>query len=195
MTKLTKEFYLRDDVNQIARDLLGKIVFTRIEGVVSAGKIVETEAYSFREKACHAHMKRFTERTKIMFMPGGHAYVYLCYGIHNLFNIVTNTEGLPEAVLIRAVEPHKNIEIMRERRRTTDKHLTSGPGKLSEALGITRKLNGIPLSGNDLWIEEGEEYREADIISTTRIGVDYAGEDAMLPWRYYIRDNTFVSKK
>lgn len=194
--KLTQNFYCRHDVNLIARELLGKIIYTNIGGELTAGKIIETEAYSYSEKACHAYSHRHTTRTSIMFGAGGHAYVYLCYGIHELFNIVTNHQDTPEAVLIRAVEPVEGWEHMRKRRGTSDLMLTSGPGKLTQALGIDRNLNGINLWGDKIWLEDnGNQLKAEDVVQTTRIGVDYAKEDALLPWRYYVKGNPFVSKK
>lgn len=195
---LPQSFYLQDDVVQIARKLLGKIVVTDIGGQITLSRIVETEAYNgSTDKACHAHLNRKTSRTRVMFEEGGRSYVYLCYGIHNLFNIVTNAENEPNAVLVRAVEPIEGIEAMVERR-NIKKHvnLTNGPGKLSSALGITRSLNDILLYDNNspIWIAD-EGWEETEIIETSRIGVDYAEEDALLPWRFYIKDNPYVSKK
>ena len=194
--KLSQNFYYREDVNLIARELLGMVIFTNIDGQITAGKIVETEAYSYREKACHAYGHRHTSRTSVMFGAGGHAYVYLCYGIHELFNIVTNQKDTPEAVLIRAVEPVEGWEYMRLRRSTSDLMLTSGPGKLTKAMGICRKLNGAHLQSDQIWLEDRDfQPNDKEIVQTTRIGVDYAREDALLPWRYYLRNNPFVSKK
>lgn len=194
--KLDQNFYLNTDVVQVAKDLLGKIIYTRINGDCVAGKIVETEAYSYREKACHAYNYRKTTRTRTLYMEGGHAYVYLIYGIYELFNIVTNITDVPEAVLIRAVEPVEGWEVMRDRRKVEDKNLTSGPGKLSLAMGIDRNLNGLSLMSDKIWLEEDNFQPIKDkIVETTRIGVDYAGEDALLPWRFYIKNNPFVSKK
>lgn len=194
--KLDQNFFCRDNVTEVALDLLGKIIYTNIDGIVTAGKIVETEAYSYIEKACHAYGRRYTDRTSVMYNPGGHAYVYLCYGIHELFNIVTNVRDVPEAVLVRAVEPVEGWDIMRQRRGTSDLNLTSGPGKLTRALGIDRRLNGISLYGDKIWLEDdGIEADDVSIVHTTRVGVDYAREDAELPWRYYLKHNPFVSKK
>lgn len=193
---LDQDFFRRPDVVSISRELLGKILCTNINNEITAGRIVETEAYSYREKACHAYNYRHTSRTSVMFGPGGHAYVYLCYGIHELFNIVTNERDIPEAILIRAVEPVKGWEYMRERRGTSDLMLTSGPGKLTRALGIDRNLNGVEMWSNKIWLEDdGWQLKAEDIVQTTRIGVEYAKEDALLPWRYYVRGNPFVSKK
>jgi DNA-3-methyladenine glycosylase len=195
--KLSEDFYLGKDVVKIARNLLGKGLFTRIDGVVTAGMIVETEAYSWKERGCHAFEARKTQRNAIMFEKGGHAYVYLCYGIHYLFNVVTNTTGTADAVLIRALEPLIGIEEMKLRRgaRVPDFHLTSGPGKLSKALGIDRSLNGKYLRENEVWIEDlGKKMTPKHIEVSPRIGIDYAGEDAQLPWRFNLKGNLWVSQ-
>jgi DNA-3-methyladenine glycosylase len=193
--RLTPEFYLDKNVVKIARSLLGKTLFTRIDGHVTAGKIVETEAYSWKERGCHA-FKGKTNRNAVMFDEGGVAYVYLCYGIHQMFNIVTNHKGSADAVLIRALEPVLGIEIMKERRGRigNEFQLTSGPGKLSRALGIDRNLNGKSLFQNEVWIEDGgASLPSKKIVSSKRIGIDYAGEDALLPWRFTIKDSLWVS--
>jgi DNA-3-methyladenine glycosylase len=195
--KLERDFYLRRNVVKIARELLGKVLFTRIKGVVTAGKIVETEAYSWKERGCHAYRARKTARNAVMFEDGGLAYVYLCYGIHFLFNVVTNREDVPEAVLIRALEPLTGVEEMKLRRSifTKDIHLTSGPGKLTKALGIGRTFNGKSLRDDEIWIEDsGMKVAQRNIVTSERIGIDYAGEDARLPWRFTIEGNAWVSK-
>ncbi len=195
--KLPQSFYIRNDVVQIAKDLLGKYLFTNIGGNLTAAKIVETEAYNGRtDRACHAFNRR-TVRTETMYQQGGIAYVYLCYGIHHLFNVVTNREGLADAVLVRGVEPVYNLPIMQERRGKPIRlrQLTAGPGTLSKALGITRSLNGIDLSGDTIWLAQGVDVKEVDMVAATRIGVDYAGDDALLPWRFYVRGSAFVSVK
>lgn len=195
--RLTESFYKRTDVVRIARDLLGKSLFTRIDGVVAGGVIVETEAYSWRERGCHAFGKRQTGRNAIMFEEGGFAYVYLCYGIHHLFNVVTNVSGVPEAVLVRALEPTHGQEEMRIRRGDSipDLQLTSGPGKLTRALGIDRKFNGKFLSGDEIWIENlNGRVSGQQIGSGPRVGIDYAGDDAALPWRFWLKNNPWVSR-
>ena len=192
---VSKSFFQRKNVVQIAKELLGKTIATEIYGQVTSGIIVETEAYSFRERGCHAYQNRMTERNRVMFEEGGVAYVYLCYGIHNLFNIVTNKSDKAEAVLIRSLQPVQGEDLMLERMRTTSlKRITSGPGKLTKALGIDRSHNGKDLMTSDLWIEEGIRVAKKDIVAVTRIGIDYAGEDAKLPWRFYLNDNAWVSK-
>jgi DNA-3-methyladenine glycosylase len=192
---LSKSFFQRKNVVQIAKDLLGKTIATVSNGQVTSGIIVETEAYSFRERGCHAYLNRMTERNRVMFDEGGIAYVYLCYGIHNLFNVVTNKSDKAEAVLIRSLQPVEGEELMKERMRTTSlKRITSGPGKLTKALGIDRTHNGKNLMSSDLWIESGIKVAKNEIVSSTRIGIDYAGEDAKLPWRFYLKDNVWVSR-
>jgi len=182
---------------RIARELLGKSLYTRIDDTVTGGTIVETEAYSWKERGCHAYDNRKTARNAVMFGPGGHAYVYMCYGIHFLFNVVTNTAETADAVLIRALEPHTGVAAMEERRgKLTNRfHLTSGPGKLTRALGIDRLWNGASLQQDKVWIaDDGLRIRRSDIVAGPRIGIDYAGEDALLPWRFSVRGNPWVSK-
>ena len=192
--KLDRSFYLRDDVVQIAKDLLGKVLVTSFGGVITAGKIVETEAYCGRgDKACHANGRR-TSRTEVMYGQGGVAYVYLCYGIHHLFNVVTNAEGLADAVLIRALEPMACIDVMKIRRGQTKGKLASGPGTLTQAMGIKTSMTQTDLLGDDIWIGVSKSSDPFQIVADQRIGVDYAQEDALLPWRFTIKDNKFVSK-
>jgi DNA-3-methyladenine glycosylase len=196
--KLNEEFYQGANVVEIARNLLGKALFTRKKKVVTGGIIVETEAYSWKEKGCHAFNARKTDRNSIMFDSGGHAYVYLCYGIHHLFNVVTNVAGTADAVLIRALEPLEGIEEMKKRRGALANpfHLTSGPGKLSKALGIDRSFNGKYLLNDEVWIEDlGKKIAKVDIEASPRIGIDYAGEDALLPWRFTVKKNLWVSRR
>ncbi len=193
--KLEESFYLRQDVVKIAKELLGKVLFTKVRGKVTAGIIVETEAYSEQEKGCHAY-RGMTERNKVMFGAGGASYVYLCYGIHHLFNIVTNVEGIADAVLIRAIEPHLGEEHMLRRLKATSAgKIGSGPGKLTKALGIDRRFNGKYLLSDDVWVEDvGIQLAKGKIVTRKRIGIDYAGQDALLPWRFSIKDNPWVSK-
>lgn len=197
--KLSHEFYLRTNVITIAKDLLGKILVTRIDDILTAGRIVETEAYNGAiDKASHAFGNRRTQRTEIMFAGGGCAYVYLCYGVHHLFNVVTNTENIPHAVLIRAVEPIVGMEAMLQRTKKIklDHSITKGPGNLSKALGISTKLTGKSLVSDELFIAEDDyKINKKDIIATTRIGVEYSGEDALLPYRFILKNNPFVSGK
>jgi DNA-3-methyladenine glycosylase len=198
---LGNEFYDRDDVITIAKELLGKVLVTNINNVYTSGIITEVEAYKAPEdKASHAYNNRRTPRTEIMFRHGGHAYVYLCYGIHHLFNVVTGPEDSAHAILIRAIEPIDNIEEMMSRRKQTNLHtrLSSGPGTLTLALGINRHHSGTNmLAGKtDIWIEDRQIYYEEDqIVSTSRIGIDYAEEWKDKPWRFYIKDSKWISKR
>ena len=192
--KLPQSFYQRSNVVQVAKDLIGKILVTSVNEMLTSGIIVETEAYSYKERGCHAY-KGQTERNKVMFEKGGISYVYLCYGMHHLFNVVTNQTGKADAVLIRALEPLQGMDAMMERMKVNSiKRITSGPGKLTKALGITKRWNGVDLMGNQVWIEEGEKVAPSKIKADARIGIDYAGEDALLPWRFSIKDNKWVSK-
>ena len=196
-SRLPLSFFTRTDTLAIGRELLGTILVTEIEGIRTSGKIVETEAYLGREdRACHAWNDRRTARTEIMFAQGGYTYVYLCYGIHHLFNIVTNLEGEPHAILIRAVEPIEGIPTMLERRgkSSLQSNLTAGPGSMSKALGIETKHTGNLVEGPPIWVE-GPAGLIADdsIIASARVGVDYAGEDALLPYRFRIRNNIWTS--
>lgn len=195
--KLDQQFYEQDDVVTISKNLLGKYLFTHIGGELCGGMIVETEAYNGRcDKACHAYNNKRTNRTAIMYEPGGKAYVYLCYGIHYLFNITTNVADKADAVLVRAIEPVVGLETIQQRRNITSvvPRLTAGPGVVSQALGISREQYGEPLSGDVIWIEDRNVHLPEDkIVSGKRIGVDYAGEDALLPWRFFIKDNKWVS--
>ncbi len=196
--KLPRSFYTREDVVTVSRELLGKRLFTRINGVLTGGIITETEAYRGPEdRASHAFGGRRTQRTEIMYASGGTAYVYLCYGIHHLFNVVTNKKDTPHAVLIRAIEPLEGIETMLKRRKKKkmERAVTAGPGSMSQALGITTALTGIDLLGNQIWIEDrGNALNANEIISSKRIGVDYAGEHAERLWRFTMKGNLWVSK-
>jgi len=199
MKKLGKSFYERDNVVQIARELPGKFLMTKIDGIITGGMITEVEAYEgVTDRASHAFNNRRTARTEVMYSAGGTAYVYLCYGIHHLFNVVTNRSGIPHAILIRAIEPAEGIDMMMRRRKKSrlDFTLTSGPGALSEALGIQTQHTGKSLLTGNIWLEDrGIEITQAMITKTTRIGVDYAGTDALLPYRFYIKENKWISRK
>lgn len=194
--KLDPSFYLRNSVVSIAKDLIGKSIFTRKHGKTTGGIIVETEAYSRKERGCHAYQNRMTPRNKVMFDEGGHAYVYLCYGIHNLFNVVTNREGVADAVLIRALEPVEGLhEMMKRMNVNTPRRITAGPGKLTKAMSIDRSVNGDHLCSKHLWLEDtGINVKVTEISSSPRIGIAYAGEDALLPWRFTLKGNSWVSK-
>jgi DNA-3-methyladenine glycosylase len=192
---LQRSFYLRSDVVQISRDLLGKVLCTSIKNRISAGVITETEAYAGEiDKASHAYGGRRTARTEIMYRKGGIAYIYLCYGIHSLFNIVTNHENIPHAILIRSIEPIAGIGWMLERigRTKLDGKPGVGPGRVSQLLGIHYSNSGIDLCNSlledsevKIWIEDhGFKPLLSEIEVTRRIGVDYAGDDARLPYRF-----------
>ncbi|UII26297.1 DNA-3-methyladenine glycosylase [Fulvivirga maritima] len=193
--KLKKSFFTNDEVTEVAKSLIGKKLCTRIDDKYSAGIIVETEAYSEVEKACHAFNKRKTARTETLFMEGGTSYVYLCYGIHKLFNVVTNHSGVAEAVLVRAIEPVEGIDTMMLRRglSSNNEKLTSGPGKLTQALGIGLEHNQHDLTEDTVWLEKGIVVSDKLIERSARIGVRYAKEDALLPWRFSIKNNSWVS--
>ncbi len=193
---IQKEFYLKGDVIQIAKDLLGKELLTNFDEKICSGYIVETEAYAgITDKASHAYGGKFTKRTQTMYLEGGTCYVYLCYGIHSLFNIVTNVSGIPHAVLIRAVQPLKGIDTMFERRPQSknERNLANGPGSLSKALGISTIHNEVKMDSNQIWLEEGLHIKKEQIIASPRVGVAYAKEDALLPYRFRIKDNPFCS--
>jgi DNA-3-methyladenine glycosylase len=195
--RLPRRFYTRDDTLLIARELLGqRLVVPTREGARVSGRIVETEAYMGPEdRGAHTFGNRRTPRTEPMFGTGGTAYVYFVYGMHHQFNVVTNAESVPHAVLVRAVEPLEGIEIMHARRPVKDdRDLTNGPGKLCAALGIDLSLNRADLLGHAVWIEKDQAVAAAQLASGPRIGIDYAGEFALKPWRFWIRDNPYVSK-
>jgi len=199
MKKLDTSFYQRKNVLLIAKELLGKILVTNWDGIITSGRIVECEAYNgIVDKASHASGGRRTTRNEIMYGVGGFSYVYLCYGIHHLFNVVTNLEDTPHAILIRGLEPMEGIEemLLRTGKKKLDYTLTRGPGNVSKALGIYTKHNGIFLSDEKMYIaEDGRKYKKSEIIASPRIGVDYAGEDAKLPYRFYVKGNPYVSGK
>jgi DNA-3-methyladenine glycosylase len=196
--KLPLSYYLNQDVIFLAKDLLGKVLFTEIDGDVTAGIIVETEAYfGVLDKASHAYGGRRTSRTETLYHPGGVSYVYLCYGIHHLFNIVSSVEDEPHAVLVRAVEPLIGSDIMALRRNMPASRpaISSGPGLAAKALGIDRSFNKKDLTEHEIWIEDhGIRYAPDSIVAGPRIGVAYAQEDALLPWRFYVKGNKYVSK-
>lgn len=197
MEKLSHDFYNRADVVSIAQELLGKTLVTQFGGIHTAGRIVEVEAYAgIHDRASHAYGGRRTARTEIMFGQAGTAYVYLCYGIHHLFNVVTNQPDIPHAILIRAIEPLWGIGDMLERAGKNHQDLTlgRGPGNVSKVLGITTRHTGLSLLGNELFIAgDGFIPGKRAIRATKRIGVDYAGKDALLPYRFILKDNPYVS--
>ena len=214
--KLDRKFYLRNDTLSIARDLLGKLLVVPDEnGKRVSGMIVETEAYlGVTDRAAHSYGGRRTPRNEVMYGPAGHVYVFFVYGMYYQFNVVCGPVDTPHAILIRAVEPVEGIETMRERRgflsepgaiatgsgagknkSRADKNLTSGPGKLCIALNIDKTLNAEDLLGKKIWLEDHRTFTDHDIASGPRIGIDYAGEDAEKPWRFWVKGNEFVSRK
>lgn len=190
--KLKKAYYLEPNVVKLAKNLLGKVLVTREGKTITSGIITETEAYNGTvDKASHSYGGRRTQRTEIMYAEGGTSYVYLCYGIHYLFNIVTNVKDTPHAILIRAIQPLQGKDLILKRRGVAkvDKKLCVGPGKVSQALGITKKHNGLDLTGDKIWIEDIDiKIKPKDILVGPRIGVDYAEEDADLPYRFWIEE-------
>lgn len=196
--KLSLDFYQRPDVLQIARELLGKHLYTNINGVITAGRVVETEAY--RHEGDHSlalHLQRKRRQAQGLYQPGGHAYIYTVYDRHALFNLTTHDDAHPDAVLIRAVEPLVGIEEMLRRRGlgALVRALTAGPGVLSQALGITPALSGTALNGDALWFEDhGEPVADADVLASARVGLAYAGPEAAgLPWRFRVRTSRWTS--
>lgn len=200
MTKIKKlplSFYQRENVLQIAEELMGKLLVTNKNGTYTSGRIVECEAYNgFPDMASHAFGKRRTNRNEVMYADGGLAYVYLCYGIHHLFNVVTNSRDIPHAILIRSLEPVKGIKdmLLRTGKKQVDNTLTRGPGNVSKALGIYTSDSGTVLTGKNIFLaDDGFIYSKKEISTSPRIGVNYAGNDALLPYRFFIKGNPFVS--
>lgn len=189
MKKLPISFYDRDDVVLIAQELIGKVLCTNVDGIITKGIITETEAYAGTvDKASHAYGGRRTDRTEIMFGKPGISYVYLCYGVHSLFNVVTNKKDIPHAVLVRGIHPLEGIETIVSRRKTKEPlhRIADGPGKLTKALGIEfRQHNNLDLRGDSVWIEDHSiEVIPTEIEIGPRIGIDYAEEHALLPYRF-----------
>ncbi len=185
---LPVSFYQRE-TTLVAKDLLGKILcYEQSPGQIYRGRIVETEAYlGIDDPACHTYKGRRTDRVRSMYLPGGHAYIYLIYGIHNCLNVVTRDEEHPEAVLLRALEPIQPLQMS-----------TNGPGKLCKALGLTRAQDGLPLfqKKSPLWIEEDDfRIKTSQIVKAPRVGVEYAKEAALWPLRFFVKDNPYVSRK
>lgn len=193
--KLTRAFYERDTLT-VAKELLGKCLVHHSSEGIAAGRIVEVEAYiGPDDAAAHTYKNLRSGRTNIAFGPGGYAYVYLIYGMHRCFNIVTNTAGKPELVFIRALEPLEGLDLMKCRRKTDDVNkLCNGPGKLCSAMDITRDHYGMDLCGDALYLVEGGPVCEDDIVSGPRINIDYAGEAKDYPWRFYLRGDRFISR-
>lgn len=199
MKKLDVDFYRRENVLEVAEDLMGKLLVTNKDGIKTWGRIVECEAYAGApDKASHAYGGRRTRRNEVMYADGGLAYVYLCYGIHHLFNVVTHFKDTPHAVLIRSLEPVKGIAdmLLRTGKAKPDHTLTRGPGNVSKALNIHTTDSGTRLNGSSIFLaDDGYRFDKNAIATSPRIGVDYAGADALLPYRFYIRGNPYVSGK
>lgn len=194
--KILGKYFYQKDACSLAQNLLGQVLCRRMGKKMLKGRIVETEAYcGISDKGCHAYGNRRTSRTNILYGPGGYAYVYIIYGLHFCMNVTAGKAGDPQCVFLRALEPMDGVEIMQANRKTEQiKHLTNGPGKLCQALAIDKSLYGADLTtGEALWIERGE--KPAHISAGPRVNIDYAGEDALLPYRYYITDNPYVSPK
>ena len=195
--RLPRDFYTDPDVLGVARALLGRLLVVPARGGARvSGVIVETEAYRGpQDRASHAYGGRRTARTRTMYAIGGTAYVYFVYGMYYQFNVITNAVDVPHAILVRALEPVEGLPLMRRRRGTPHERLTDGPGKLCIALGIDRRLDGADLLGEKVWIEEGpSRVPPSRIAAGPRVGIDYAGDWARRRWRFWIRDNSFVSR-
>ncbi len=199
MNKLPLTFYNRQDVVQIARELVGKIVVTILNDKKTSGRIVETEAYvGITDKASHSFGGKRTGRNEHMYSAGGTAYVYICYGMHQMLNVVTNKTGIPDAILIRAIEPIEGINIMAERcgKLEGDFMLTRGPGNVAKALGINKIHSGKHLLDEEIYlIDDGSKLKNDELGISPRIGVDSAGADALLHYRFYVKGNKYVSGK
>ena len=197
MKKIPLSFYKRKDVLQISKELLGKIVVTNIDGLITSGRIVETEGYiGTTDKASHAYGGRRTARNEHMYEGPATAYIYVCYGMHQMLNIVTNEKNIPDAILIRGIEPLSGLDIMSKRtgKEITDKTITRGPGNLGKALGINKSLSGIHLLDNVIYLlDDGILFINNEIGISKRIGVESAGADSLLPHRFYVKSNPYVS--
>ncbi|MEO6584468.1 MAG: DNA-3-methyladenine glycosylase [Ferruginibacter sp.] len=198
MKKLPISFYARTDVVQIARELLGKIVTTNFNGEITAGRIVETEAYvAITDKASHAFAGKRTARNEHMYEAAGKTYVYICYGMHQMLNIVTNKKDIPDAILIRAIEPLAGVNIMLARtgKKVADSTLTKGPGNVGKALGINKKHSNLSLQDEAIYIyaDELSTIEDSSIGSSKRIGVESAGADGFLPYRFFLKGNKYIS--
>lgn len=192
---LARDFYLRD-ANTVAPELLGKLLVHRSASGITSGMIVEAESYVGPfDKGSHACFNKRTERTEIQFGLGGYAYIYTIYGLHSCFNVVTNTTEKPEVVLVRALEPVDGQDLMRQRRNTDHGiDLCNGPGKLCQAMGITKELYGYDLCGDKLYLMPFRHIEKKQIMVSPRINIDYADECRDYLWRYFIQDNPYVSK-
>ncbi|MEJ7693728.1 DNA-3-methyladenine glycosylase [Daejeonella sp.] len=197
-SKLPLEFYQQTDVVSVARQLLGKHVYSLIDGKLTGGIIVETEAYRGPDdRGSHAYNDKRTTRNEMMYSAGGVAYMYICYGIHDMLNIVTGTDGMSHAALIRAIEPTEGLDIIRIRRGIFDQNrrLCKGPGALANALGLTKVHNGADLQGDAVWLtDESTHYDDDQIIASARVGMNFDGPYKTIPWRFYVKGNQFVSR-
>lgn len=192
---LPHSYFQNSNVVFLAKDLIGKVIYTKVNGETVGGIISETEAYAgVQDKASHAYNNKRTNRTGTMYLEGGHIYMYLCYGIHNMVNIVTNKKEIPDAVLIRSIQPYTNIEVLLKRRNTqkNNNNTFNGPGKVGQALALTTAHDAIILNNETIWIkDEGISLDPSKIKTTPRIGIDYAEEDALLPYRFIIDSKEF----
>ena len=199
MKKVPLSFYQRKNVVQIAKELLGKIVVTNFDGNITSGRIVETEAYiGITDKASHSFAGKRTSRNEHMYSAAGTAYIYICYGMHQMLNVVTNDKEIPDAVLIRAIEPLEGIEIMAKRtgKKESDKTITRGPGNVGKALGIFKHHSGLFLLDEEIFLaDDNKKIPKENIGVSKRIGVESAGADALLPYRFYVKGNKYVSGK
>ena len=197
MKKIPLSFYIRKDVVLIAKELIGKIIVTNFDGIITSGRIVETEAYvGITDKASHSYNKKRTARNEHMYAPAATAYVYICYGLHQMLNIVTNAKDVPDAILIRAIEPLLGIESMLKRtgKKILDKTLTRGPGNVGKALGIFKYHSGLNFLDEEIYLlNDGFKITKDNIGISKRIGVESAGADALLPYRFYLKGNKYVS--
>ena len=197
MNKLPIEFYNRNNVVKIAKELLGKILVTNFEGILTSCRIVETEAYvGLTDKAAHSYAGKRTLRNEHMYSNAATVYIYVCYGMHQMFNVVTNENEIPDAVLIRAAEPLQGIETMllRTGKKSLDNTLTKGPGNIGKALGMHKKYSGLNLTADTIFfVADNFKINEDQIGISPRIGVNYAGKDALLPYRFYVKGNKYVS--
>jgi DNA-3-methyladenine glycosylase len=196
--RLPLTFYQQEDVVSVASQLLGKYVYSQIDGKITGGIIVETEAYRGPDdRGSHAYDDKKTARNQMMYQAGGLAYMYICYGIHDMLNIVTGAEGMSHALLIRALIPQTGLGEMRIRRNIfdEDKRLCQGPGALTKALGLIKLHNGYDLQGDVIWLKDrGLTYNENDIIASPRVGMNFDGPYKTIPWRFYVKGNQFVSR-
>ncbi len=194
--KISQDYFENKDVLFLAEDLLGKYIFTLFDGQITGGIITETEAYrGITDRASHAFNGRRTNRNEVMYARGGTLYVYLCYGIHHLSNIVTNQEGVPDAILLRAIVPTHGEELILKRtgKSKITPDILEGPGKLSKGLGISTAMNGLAIGSDKIWLEDRQkEVNKNHISKLPRIGVEYAAEDALLPYRFVLAHEHFL---